>query len=173
MSRVQVPSRSLSSRDIKPGACIRTGFRLPTAPLFIFTMNELDYAYAAGIVDGEGSILIEQGKAPGVSVTNTSLAMLEFLQSLFGGSIRKQKTYKSHHRPAWVWSIKYDRALRMLDCILPYMKEEDKIHRATILIDEWKDATPRNGKYTEAQSAIKANLIERFYLGLKGIRLCG
>ena len=130
-------------------------------------MNELDYAYCAGIIDGEGSILIEQKKAPGISVTNTSLAMLEYLQSLFGGSIRKQKTYKPHHKPAWIWSITYDRALRMIDCILPYMKEENKIHRAIILLDEWKSATPRNGKYNEAQADAKRTLIERFYQGMQ------
>ena len=38
--------------------------------------REIEYAYCAGIIDGEGSILISQGKEPGVSVTNTDLVYL-------------------------------------------------------------------------------------------------
>ena len=126
--------------------------------------REIEYAYCAGIIDGEGSILISQGKEPGVSVTNTDLGLLEYLQSMFGGSIRTQKTYKPHHKPAWLWSVRYDRALRMIECILPYMKETDKVRRALLLFDEWKACTPRNGRYTEEQAEAKRSLLERFFL---------
>jgi hypothetical protein len=131
-------------------------------------MNEIDYAYCAGIIDGEGSILLAKSgttRHPAISVTNTSLPMLEFLRSLFGGSIRKQKTYKPHHKEAWVWGVSYQRAMHMIDCILPYMKDEEKVRRAIIIIDEWNDATPSNGRYTDELLALKEAIIYRFFNG--------
>ena len=72
-------------------------------------MKEIDLAYIAGIIDGEGSIMLmkthstDKFKSPKVSVTSTSFELIDFLQSKFPGTISNQKVYKSHHKPSKIW----------------------------------------------------------------------
>lgn len=120
-------------------------------------MDELQttYAYTAGLIDGEGSILLtrrrrNERRSPAVSVTSTSYELVCFLRQSFGGAIINQKTYKKHHRQAWIWVITHRRVLAFLRIILPYMREQEKIRRAKLLLDRYLVLTPRNGRYTSA-----------------------
>lgn len=47
--------------------------------------------------------------------------------------------------------------------ILPYMKEPEKIKRAQLIVNEYKQLTPRNGKYSKEQLSKKLNFEERFF----------
>ena len=87
-------------------------------------------------------------KYPEVSVANTCMELLTFLQETFGGVIVTKKVYQEHHKQSWVWKATYNKALRFLELIRPYMMETEKIRRADLLLSSYRDLTPRNGKYT-------------------------
>lgn len=126
--------------------------------------------YMAGLMDGEGTIGIARAdtkgrfRAPYISVTTTTPEIAEWLQSNFGGHVCKQKVYRDHHKPSWSWRLKnLDQLFNLLEGILPYMLEPDKIRRANLLLNEYKTVTVRNGKYTpeqmEKKLAFEANFL--------------
>lgn len=125
-------------------------------------------AYIAGIIDGEGSILLSRSRAkdhyrhPVVSVSSTTLGLLEFLKQHYGGHISSHKTYQDHHKKSWSWKIGYSSAIEILINILPYMLEPKKIYRAKLLIDVYPTVTKRNGKYTEEEMKRKLQFEEDF-----------
>ena len=113
--------------------------------------KELSCAYAAGILDGEGTITLTKESTwryPSVSVTSTTRELIDFLVDTFGGTVCTQKRYKDHHLPAWSWRIVRDASIEMLVHVRPYMREPEKLRRANLILDCYKSVTPRNGKYT-------------------------
>jgi len=95
------------------------------------THNE-QIAWAAGIVDGEGSIMIHKAKSgrskshtysPTVRVGMTSKTgrqVCEILQSLFGGRINKT-TYNNHWKDLYLWTISCNQVENPLRELLPYL----------------------------------------------------
>ena len=61
-------------------------------------ITETQKAYAAGLLDGEGTIGVNKTGGTGyqIGIANLNMQMLEFLQSTFGGKIYRQgnKNYK-------------------------------------------------------------------------------
>lgn len=103
------------------------GFEPPGAsyvPL-IFQLPAAEAAYAAGIVDGEGCIIIARHRGrttPTVSVSNTNRPLLEWLRERFGGSIHRVRRLERHHKPRWYWSCAgITRTLGLAEALLPYM----------------------------------------------------
>lgn len=95
---------------------------------------DVDRAYAAGLVDGEGSIRItRRGNNGGsafrigqytliVEMTNTSLPMIEWMVARFGGSVSYGKAKPSRNaREKWHWRVAANKALYVLDSIWPYL----------------------------------------------------
>lgn len=132
-------------------------------------MNDIiTYSYTAGIIDGEGTVTLSvrnSGKyrSPVVSVTSTTYELLEFLKTNYGGTIRKQKVYKEHHKQSWCWNVINDGALNMLQRVKPYMREPKKIKRSEHLLSNYKNVTVRNGKYTAEQAAFKLKFESEFF----------
>lgn len=124
-------------------------------------------AYAAGIIDGEGSIMLirshaNEFRSPCVSITNTTFSIIEFLQSHFGGHVVRQKTYKTYHKTAWIWKLHGLSVLRFLESILPYMLEPEKIRRANLLVSRYNLVTKRNGKYDAVALTTKLQFQQDF-----------
>lgn len=111
-------------------------------------------AYIAGIIDGEGSILLSRARktalfrTPIVSVSSTTLEILKYLQSHYGGFISKHKIYKTHHKQSWSWKLEHTKAIELCRDMLPYLLEPEKRRRAKLLVDVYNRVTPRNGKYS-------------------------
>ena len=122
----------------------------------------MSYAYIAGILDGEGSVCIINRRSLQLSVTNSSRAIIDYLHQHCGGHIKVQKKYKPHHKQCWVWHLRGDKVLSLLEKLLPSMLEESKVERAKILVNEWKQKTPRNGKYSPQQLIEKDEMVDRF-----------
>lgn len=88
------------------------------------------YAYAAGIVDGEGTIGLYKragvkhtGLVMMVSIGNTNLWLLEFLKFNFGGSYGTSgKPQKLNHKPKWTWRLVGIHAAEFLRLISPYLQ---------------------------------------------------
>lgn len=88
-------------------------------------MNELDLAYAAGLIDGEGTIYV--GKSSGrhqlhVGVHMTTFGIPSWFKVMFGGSLSKHKGYKEHASDTYRWGVSDRKALAFLQVVLPYLK---------------------------------------------------
>lgn len=88
---------------------------------------EADIAYLAGIIDGEGSILIVKGSLKGrvtwnssISIANSSLDLLEWIQSVFGGALRHTRTPMGKKFYILEWTN--DRGREIALAIKPYIK---------------------------------------------------
>lgn len=131
--------------------------------------KELDYAYAAGLIDGEGTITLgRQGakcqyRRPVVSIPSTTFELLEFMHTTFNGCVSKKHKYKEGHSPSKAWKLEYDDAIAFLRLIVPYLKEPEKIRRANLILNEYKKLTLRNGRYNEKQREMKLNFEHRFF----------
>lgn len=84
-----------------------------------------DPAYVAGLLDGEGTILIYKSRTYfqlSVRVVNTDLGSLERMKSLFGGNIGSKREKKSiRTRPCWTWDIQGPAAAEVLVNIYPFL----------------------------------------------------
>lgn len=132
-------------------------------------MNNTDLAYTAGILDGEGSITLtkraKQNPYPVISVDSTDRELLEWLKTNFGGCIVIKKKTKDHHSQAWTWRLQQRAALSLLEKLIPFMKIDRKIYRAHLLVSEYVQCTPRNGKYTPELLLKREELYQRFIRG--------
>ena len=94
--------------------------------------KEYQFAYIAGLVDGEGTITLTYNnkvdlfRAPILSMSSTSKELLVFLQKEFGGSIVRHKTYKEHHKESWSWRVQRQKALEAIESIFLIYKRRKK-----------------------------------------------
>lgn len=108
-------------------------------------MEQVDLAYAAGIIDGEGSIKIFKIKADylkrktdryqlQVQVDMVDPKAVTWLQQMFGGKLYDHKRKpETNWRDSKRWYIVTQQAGKFLEKILPYMKVKS-IH-ARLAID--------------------------------------
>lgn len=143
-------------------------------------LSDVDRAYAAGLVDGEGSIRITQRGAQGgkafrtgqytlmVEMTNTSLPMIEWMTEKFGGSVSYYKADQAFNkRERWHWRVAANKALYVLDAIWPYLitkRQQAKFGR-------------RFQRYAQYAGRAKTDKIQqlhhRFYTELKRLNVRG
>lgn len=122
----------------------------------------LDYAYLAGIVDGEGTITLTKNnqhsmfRKPVVSVSNTDTALIEWIKARFGGKVSNRVSRNPRHKPAFEWRLEYNKALEMLGMIAPFLRVSSKKKRAQYIILHYKDVTRRNGRYSANEAALKS-----------------
>lgn len=132
-------------------------------------VSECDLAYAAGLFDGEGTVTLSKHQAtdkfrcPTLSMSSTTLSLLEFMRDVFGGSISFHKTYKSHHKSSYSWKVRNDSALSIAQALQPYIKEPEKRRRIDLLVSQYKIVTSRNGKYSEELLARKLDFEQTFF----------
>ncbi len=132
-------------------------------------MTEIEKAYIAGIIDGEGSIMLQrfhtnQYPAPCVSIASTTIELLTWLKGTIGyGVIIKKKNYNPEkHKLSYSFVIKQNNAIKLLEDIYPYLIIESKRKRAEMIITQYKSLTPRNGRYTDELLAKKEIFYEEF-----------
>lgn len=127
-------------------------------------MEEGVKAYLAGIIDGEGTVTLvrahrNETPCPEVSVSNTSLPLLKWIQKRVGGIVSSKKTYKSHHTISYVWRLRHDKAICFLNEIKEYLIVKRK--HADLITQEYKKVTHRAGKYTPQLLQKKNALVQR------------
>ena len=85
--------------------------------------GKLLLAYVAGIVDGEGCIMIHSNCVR-VSVKNTNEWLVRFLKMNFGGCLVYQKHSGGNlnSKPIWAWQMDAKKACEFLQLILPYLQ---------------------------------------------------
>ena len=132
------------------------------------TLSEIDAAYVAGIVDGEGTITLTkthrgENRRPVVSISSTELPLLSYVRSVIGaGRITGKMRTRAHHSPSFAYCITSRQALHLLAQIAPFLRTY-KSQRASLLLQEYVRLTPRNGRYTAEQLAARAEFEVRFF----------
>lgn len=130
-------------------------------------MNEI-CAYMAGILDGEGSVLLNKinksrFRTPVVSISNNDKNIIKLFYNNYGGSIIKKKKYKEKHEQSYEWRVTYYKAINVLKDLLPYMLHKEKIRRANLIINIYPIVTKRNGKYTDKEILDKLEFEKEFF----------
>lgn len=113
--------------------------------------TELENAYAAGIIAGEGCIRLGKNPAsnnycPRVFVGNTDRKMVEWLHSRYGGSeprLHAASTKRPKNKPYWMWNPGRQDAIKFLTQIEPYLQQ--KRSRARLALALLRRFPPRGG----------------------------
>jgi len=131
-------------------------------------MKEADKSYVAGIIDGEGTITLPKQstesdfRSPSVSISSTDIEILDFVQSRFGGYISKKTKRRDHYKQPYQWKVDYNGAIELLKNTINYLNCPEKKRRANLILNHWKDITPRNGKYSKEQKKLKLKFQKHF-----------
>jgi hypothetical protein len=84
-----------------------------------------DMAYAAGILDGDGSFsIMKSGNKyyPCIQLSNAFQGMAEWLYENFGGSLRIKRPQKSHYKVLYVWSVRgLEGCKNLIGFVSPYL----------------------------------------------------
>ena len=86
-------------------------------------LSKIDIAYMAGIVDGEGSITayVTQRTRIRLTVTNTSLELMKWMVSRFGGSFYTKAKKEERNMQAYGWEVACKKAEKALRLLLPFL----------------------------------------------------
>ena len=130
-------------------------------------LSQVDAAYIAGIIDGEGTISLtrrhrNENRQLEISVSNTDLSLLLFLKRCVGaGRIANKRTYGSNHTPSAAYIVSNRQALRLLEQVCPYLRTY-KAKRARLVLCDYVKLTPRNGFYTRELEQKRKAFVQQF-----------
>ncbi len=152
--------------------------------------TEIELAYTAGLIDGEGHIIIEATRRSNpkykcvqhilmIGCTNTNLEIIEWISKTYGSSkpIRKRNHEKNPRwKTAYEWNISAKKALVFLEMIYPYLKI--KKEQARLCIEFQKDKMNRKfttSGITNGHTLSKETLSKReeYYLKVKKLNQKG
>jgi hypothetical protein len=91
---------------------------------------DVDLAYAAGIIDGEGSLVITRRTTRQTYHAQITVSMCEpqaitFLFTAFGGHVMRQRVQhpgRPEHRPADIWGCAAKEAAHVCRVLLPFLR---------------------------------------------------
>lgn len=95
-----------------------------------------DWAYAAGLIDGEGSIMLNKGR-PRVQVASSSYELIQYMLDTFGGHYIKATQRDGQNRAPFAWRLNGHAALPFLAGVLPFLRETRKRERARLFLFEY------------------------------------
>lgn len=117
-------------------------------------MKDIDLAYVAGILDGEGCISITKirpkntnlhnpcyGLQIRVSMVDKAIPLL--CQSFFGGYLWQKPPRNEKEKPQWKWAVQSKEAVKCLNLLLPYLRS--KKNEAELAIKFWEIKRHRGG----------------------------
>lgn len=117
------------------------------------TTGLFDPPYVAGLLDGEGTILIYKVRdyyQLSVRITNTDLRVLESLKNLFGGDIgSKCEKISKRTRPCWTWQIQGQKSAELLVELYPYVLVKRDQTRLALEFQTHKMLLKREGALKE------------------------
>jgi len=94
--------------------------------------TDLENAYFAGILDGEGTIALKRSHDtlhrkhthyyPGVMITNTHKGVCDLAKEIYGGCVYERKSWRhTGYKPCFQWLIGSRMADSFLRLVLPYL----------------------------------------------------
>lgn len=131
-------------------------------------MTEIEKAYLAGIIDGEGTITLTKDgdfRYPTLTFCNNDKAIIDYVNTFCQGivSIKRSSNKNPEWHDNWIWRIDHRRAIEVLEQIVPYLHEQKKLHRAQAIIRNYLRLTPRNGRYSKELREEKLRWQEAFF----------
>ena len=126
--------------------------------------------WAAGIVDGEGTIMLRKTKKRQhwelrVSAGNTDPRMALHLQQMFGGAIARYQPKGSNRKPIWHWNISDRGAEKCLRAIVTRLRL--KKEQAEIGLSFRELSSQRKGKSNSVQIETQNRWLEQQLKDLK------
>jgi hypothetical protein len=134
-------------------------------------LSKIDAAYIAGLIDGEGTVTLtrkhkNENRQLCISIASTEIALLDFVLKVTGvGKITNKRTTKPHHTHSFTYAVYNRQALALLEQTLRFLKSY-KHERAALILKDYLDVTPRNGKYN-AEILAKKEIFEETVLSIK------
>ncbi|MDU5106846.1 hypothetical protein [Clostridium sp.] len=132
-------------------------------------MLETEKAYIAGIIDGEGSIMLQrfhsnEFPAPCVSIASTSLELLKWIKkTVEKGMIISKKNYNPEvHKDCYSYVLRRNDAIYLIKEIYPYLIIDSKRKHSELILKNYKALTPRNGRYSLEMLEGKENFYNEF-----------
>ena len=125
------------------------------------------HAYAAGFFDGEGYCTIGRRNCNGyighylrIGVNHVRRAPLDFMASLYGGSVRLDNNPTGNRKPRYVWCISTRKAQAALMQMRPYLV--NKVEEAQLCIEFQNRINPgRSTSITEEEATIREAFKQR------------
>lgn len=127
-------------------------------------LSETDKAYLAGLVDGEGSIVIEycnnrRNTKLRMNVTNSHIGTLQELKNLFGGYLYVRQDKRINHKPIGQLGFTAKQAREILVAIYPYLKIKREQANLALQFAETLLPPHNNGRrLTEDELSFRASL---------------
>lgn len=132
-------------------------------------LKPVEASYAAGIIDGEGTIALTRRHRDGnrhiaVTIDNTDFDLIKHISKIIGaGGITKKNPSNSRDNIAYAYAIYSQQALDLLAQIFPYLRTYNKRERAKLALMNYKKLTPRNGKYSPEILKKREKFIRDFF----------
>ena len=129
-------------------------------------MTDLEKAYLAGIIDGEGTVTLSKDgefRYPVLTFCNNDKEIINYVNSFCPGTVSIKRAQNENWKDNWVWKIIRRQAVSVLEEITPFLHEQKKLHRAQSIIQDYIRLTPRNGKYSEDKRKEKHEWEDRFF----------
>lgn len=140
------------------------------------SMKKVDLAYAAGIIDGEGSIGIARHSSKSckrgyslelcVQVTSSDEWLCTWLKFAFGGSL--SHSINSADNPMWHWIIGARKASEFLKLILPYLKLKHSQAELAIIFQSAKRIGLRKSDEEMAVEEAQRLILQNMHRGKSG-----
>jgi hypothetical protein len=132
---------------------------------------EIDRAYLAGLIDGEGAITLTRKHKHDyrqlcVSISSTEIEILDYVKRVTGvGHVSRKKAADDRHATAYAWATYNRQALTLVEQVHPFLQSYKK-YRAKMILHNYLSLTPRNGKYSQ-ELLRRKRLFEIEFLKLK------
>lgn len=137
---------------------------------------ERNIIWAAGVIDGEGCILLKKVKGGkndlhtlDLEVSMTDYHAVKKLHEIFGiGSFRpsRRKKKQANHRQAWRWVCTSNDAMEVIELVLPYLiVKREQAELATKFSELKKKHPGRKGLSQE-----EVNIREEMFLKMKELK---
>ncbi len=128
-------------------------------------MTPTDWAYVAGILDGEAHVAIKRVRRKaghshwaGVTVKMVDEDLVRWLHRTFGGSVTRVRARTPRHRPSFQWTLTGRAAVALLQAVAPYLRIK-RLHAA--LISEFYARRTASGvRLSDAERALRDTYYE-------------
>jgi hypothetical protein len=125
-------------------------------------MEEIDLAYMAGIMDGEGCIHIGCNHHPTSGLVKpyywlesmigmTDRYICDLFHTRFGGTVRNTEKATEKWRAKWMWRISGKQAAEMLNSLLPYLRLKHKQAELALEFQKRRQRWGSSGKPHDAE----------------------
>jgi len=139
---------------------------LPPAPLVI---SDVVKGYCAGFLDGEESIggrcrrdkFGRHKTHVWVTITNTNLQVLEYIQNLYNGKIKPKKFSNNRTKPCFTLVFRTREAERIIKDVLPFLiVKRDKAEIFLRLMDTFTGGRGEYNPLTNNEIALRVSLVK-------------